>query len=114
MANDIPRTPEVDQIIAAAERLGQHDGYVGVEHLFLAIVADLDTVPARQLRRMGIDLDQITAKLRETMDSESFRAVRNRARFLDGRVVEHFPDGRVVTEYPDGTVTEHFEPTDGS
>lgn len=44
---------------------------------------------ARELRRMGIDLDQITAQLRATMDSERFRAVRNRARFLDGRVVEH-------------------------
>ncbi|MET8874768.1 Clp protease N-terminal domain-containing protein [Nocardia sp. NPDC004604] len=110
MANDIPRTPEVDQIIAAAEQLGQRDGYVGVEHLFLAILGDLETVPTRQLQRMGIDLDGITAQLRETMDSESFREVRNRARFLDGREVEHFPDGRVVTQYPDGTITEHYEP----
>ncbi|WP_327100080.1 hypothetical protein OIE68_15650 [Nocardia vinacea] len=107
--NDIPRTPEVDQIIAAAEELGQRDGYVGVEHLFLAIVGDLDTVPAAELQRMGIDLDQITAQLRATMDSESFREVRNRARFLDGRTVEHFPDGRVVTEYPDGRIVEHHE-----
>jgi hypothetical protein len=109
MMNETPRTPEVSQIIAAAEELGQRDGYVGVEHLFLAIVGDLDTVPARELQRMGIDLNQIIAQLRATMDSESFQAIRNRARFLDGRVVEHFPDGRVVTEYPDGTITEHRE-----
>ncbi|WP_330256663.1 hypothetical protein OG874_20135 [Nocardia sp. NBC_00565] len=99
-------------MIRSAESIARErgDGYVGVEHLMLAILDDADSVPTQKLRFMGIAPDQITAVLTATMDSDRFKEVRSRARFLDGRVVEHFPDGRVVTEHPDGTVTEHHEP----
>ncbi|MET8874431.1 Clp protease N-terminal domain-containing protein [Nocardia sp. NPDC004604] len=104
-------TPRYADVIRSAESIARErgDGYVGVEHLMLAILANEDSVPTQELQSMGIEPDRIASALTATMDSDSFKAVRNRARFLDGRVVEHFPDGRIVTEHPDGTVTEHHE-----
>jgi hypothetical protein len=48
----------------------QHS-YVGVEHLFLAIIRDRQAVPTQSLARQ-IDLAEVEARLLEFMDSPGY------------------------------------------
>ncbi len=49
-----------------------HD-YVGVEHLFLAIIHDRDAVPTQTLAHL-VDLDEVEARLRDLMSSSLYAA----------------------------------------
>jgi hypothetical protein len=53
----------------------QH-GYVGVEHLFLAIIRDQDAVPTRSLAQ-EIWLAEVEAHLLEIMDSPGYHGSSN-------------------------------------
>jgi hypothetical protein len=48
--------------------------YVGVEHLFLAIIRDQDAVPAQSLAQQ-ISLEEVEARLLEVMNSPEYRTV---------------------------------------
>jgi ATP-dependent Clp protease ATP-binding subunit ClpA len=50
----------------------QH-AYVGVEHLFLAIIHDRDAVATQVLAHM-VDLDDVEVRLRELMSSSAYIA----------------------------------------
>lgn len=60
----VPRVTEKMRAAEVARALG-HD-YVGVEHLFIAIIRDREAVPTRVLTRL-IDCDQVEATLSELM-----------------------------------------------
>ncbi|WP_029899507.1 Clp protease N-terminal domain-containing protein [Nocardia brasiliensis] len=87
-------TPRYHDTIAGAARIAieRGDGYLGVEHLMLAILADPHAVPTQDLRRLGLDPDAIGQALDNTMRSEAHNATSYRARMLDGRVVDGAPD----------------------
>jgi ATP-dependent Clp protease ATP-binding subunit ClpC len=68
-------TPRYGQLLGASfdvARAMQHP-YVGVEHLFLAILRDRDAVPTQSLA-MQIDLDEVEARLLDVMSSPAYRA----------------------------------------
>ena len=48
-------------------RLG--DDYVGTEHLLLGLIKEGDGVAVAVMRSMGVDLDDLSAALRETITS---------------------------------------------
>ncbi|QIS04935.1 hypothetical protein F5X71_23725 [Nocardia brasiliensis] len=87
-------TPRYHDTVAAAARIAieRGDGYLGVEHLMLAILADPDAVPTQDLRRCGLDPDAIIRALDETMRSDEHNSTSYRARMRDGRVIDGAPD----------------------
>jgi hypothetical protein len=48
--------------------------YVGVEHLFLAIIRDRDAVPSQSLAQQ-IDLAEVESQLLELMNSPGYRTL---------------------------------------
>ncbi|MFF0488887.1 Clp protease N-terminal domain-containing protein [Nocardia sp. NPDC004068] len=72
---DAPKpTPRYQQIIAAATAAANDMGhdYVGVEHLFLAIVRDPWAVPTQALRRVGAEGPAIEEVLLSIMRSDGY------------------------------------------
>ena len=72
-------TPRYFRVLGAAEEVadGMSHGYVGVEHLFLAIIRDRDAVPTQVLATIA-DLDAIESALLSLMNSDGYRtATRN-------------------------------------
>ena len=67
-------TPRYRQIVAAASTIAAERGhtYVGVEHLFLAILGDPLAVPTQVLARR-VDLAQAEADLRAVMESDTYK-----------------------------------------
>ena len=67
-------TPRYRQIVAAASNIAAERGhtYVGVEHLFLAILGDPAAVPTQVLARR-VDLAQAEADLRTVMESDTYK-----------------------------------------
>ncbi len=67
-------TPRYRQVLDAAAKLAREMGhsYVGVEHLFLAIVRDRAAVPTQMLARIT-DLEHVEASVREEMASDAYR-----------------------------------------
>jgi ATP-dependent Clp protease ATP-binding subunit ClpA len=67
-------TPRYGKIVAAASNIASDQGhrYVGVEHLFLAIIGDRSAVPTQVLARL-VDLDQAVAELRAVMESDAYQ-----------------------------------------
>jgi ATP-dependent Clp protease ATP-binding subunit ClpA len=67
-------TPRYRQILAAASNIAAERGhtYVGVEHLFLAILGDPLAVPTQVLARR-VDLAQAEADLRAVMESDMYK-----------------------------------------
>jgi ATP-dependent Clp protease ATP-binding subunit ClpA len=65
-------TPRYRQVLDASAKLARELGhsYIGVEHLFLAIVRDRAAVPTQVLTRMT-DLDRVEASVREVLVSWS-------------------------------------------
>jgi ATP-dependent Clp protease ATP-binding subunit ClpC len=66
-------TPRYGQVLAASAEIArsmQH-GYVGVEHLFLAIIRDQDAVPTQSLAQQ-IGLAEVEAHLLEIMHSPGY------------------------------------------
>ena len=71
-ASPVP-TPRYGQILDASAEIAramQHS-YVGVEHLFLAIIRDRRAVPTQSLAQQ-IDLAEVEAHLLEIMDSPGY------------------------------------------
>jgi ATP-dependent Clp protease ATP-binding subunit ClpA len=66
-------TPRYQRVLRASveSARGMSHSYVGVEHLFLAIIRDRDAVPAQVLARL-VDLDAVEAALLDLMNSESY------------------------------------------
>jgi ATP-dependent Clp protease ATP-binding subunit ClpA len=67
-------TPRYFSVVGAAEEAarGMSHGYVGVEHLFLAIIRDRDAVPTQVLATMA-DLDDVESALLALMNSDGYR-----------------------------------------
>jgi ATP-dependent Clp protease ATP-binding subunit ClpA len=67
-------TTRYRKIVAAASNIASDQGhqYVGVEHLFLAIIGDRSAVPTQVLARL-VDLDQAEAELRAVMESDAYK-----------------------------------------
>jgi ATP-dependent Clp protease ATP-binding subunit ClpA len=68
------QTPRCRNVIAGAERLATALGhsYIGVEHLFLAMLEERDAVPTQVLARF-CDLTSVEAGLGEVMRSPAYR-----------------------------------------
>jgi ATP-dependent Clp protease ATP-binding subunit ClpA len=66
-------TPRFKRVVAACFQLARGKSYVGVEHLFLAIIHDRDAVPTQVLARM-VDLDAVESALLDVMNSEAYNA----------------------------------------
>jgi ATP-dependent Clp protease ATP-binding subunit ClpC len=66
-------TPRYRRLLESAGRLAREmeHPYVGAEHLLLAMVKDRDAVPAQVLAGIT-NLDQVEARLREVMASDSY------------------------------------------
>ena len=66
-------TPRYRQVLDASAELARELGhsYIGVEHLFLAIVRDQAAVPIQVLARIT-DLDRVEASVREEMASPGY------------------------------------------
>ncbi len=65
-----PRTKRVMQgAVLLANRMGH--GFVGTEHLLLAILSDNDSYSVKFLREMGISQESLMSALRDTMNIES-------------------------------------------
>ena len=66
-------TPRYQRLLESAARLAREMGhaYVGAEHLLLAMVRDRRAVPSQVLAGMT-NLDQVEARLREVMASDSY------------------------------------------
>ncbi|MGV9681018.1 Clp protease N-terminal domain-containing protein [Nocardia sp. NPDC003482] len=74
MADAPEPTPRYQQVIAAAAVAANDMGhnYVGVEHLFLAIVRDPWAVPTQALRRIGVEGPAIEEVLLSIMRSDGY------------------------------------------
>ena len=70
---ELKSTPRYDRIVAASRQIAWDLGhsYVGVEHLFLAIVQDPDAVPTQILRRF-LPPGQVGAAVRDLITSEGW------------------------------------------
>jgi ATP-dependent Clp protease ATP-binding subunit ClpA len=73
MTEPVP-TPRYARIVAAASNIAKDRGhkYVGVEHLFLAIINDRGAVPTQVLAQL-IDLDEAETELRAVMESDGYK-----------------------------------------
>jgi ATP-dependent Clp protease ATP-binding subunit ClpA len=68
-----PSRPELAGIQVAAE---MGDSYLGTWHLFLAVIKDRQSPPARALAGL-VDLSQVETAVIETMNSPGFRGFKN-------------------------------------
>lgn len=66
-------TPRYRQVLGVSAELARELGhsYIGVEHLFLAIVRDRAAVPAQVLAHVT-DLDRVEASVREELASPGY------------------------------------------
>jgi Clp amino terminal domain, pathogenicity island component len=78
-------TPRCRKVVDGAAELAREMGhsYVGVEHLFLAIIRDRGAVPTQALGKLA-DLDRVEAGLLEVMASASYRGQAPPAELLGG------------------------------
>jgi hypothetical protein len=78
-------TPRYRKVVDGAAELAREMGhsYVGVEHLFLAIIRDRGAVPTQALGKLA-DLDRVEAGLLEVMASASYRGQAPPAELLGG------------------------------
>jgi ATP-dependent Clp protease ATP-binding subunit ClpA len=67
-------TPRYRSVVGGSTKLAQEmdHSYVGVEHLFLAIIRDRGAVPTQVLATL-IDLDQVEAALLADMESPGYK-----------------------------------------
>jgi ATP-dependent Clp protease ATP-binding subunit ClpA len=70
---ELKSSPRYDRIVAASRQIAWDLGhsYVGVEHLFLAVVDDPDAVPTQVLSR-SVDPAQVGAAVRDLITSEGW------------------------------------------
>jgi ATP-dependent Clp protease ATP-binding subunit ClpA len=66
-------TPRYQRVLESSAGIAREMGhrYIGVEHLFLAIIRDKHTVPTQVLSHLT-DLTQVETSLRETMASPEY------------------------------------------
>jgi ATP-dependent Clp protease ATP-binding subunit ClpA len=66
-------TPRYRRVVGGSAEVAQEMGhsYVGVEHLFLAIIRDRAAVPSQALAEL-VDLDRVEAGLLEVMASPGY------------------------------------------
>jgi ATP-dependent Clp protease ATP-binding subunit ClpA len=66
-------TPRYQRVVGGSTAVARQMGhsYVGVEHLFLAIIRDRDAVPTQALAEL-VDLDRVEASLLEVMASSGY------------------------------------------
>jgi ATP-dependent Clp protease ATP-binding subunit ClpA len=66
-------TPRYQRVLKSSAGIAREMGhsYIGVEHLFLAIIRDEHTVPTQVLSHLT-DLTQVETSLRETMASPGY------------------------------------------
>jgi hypothetical protein len=78
--DDLKSTPRYDRIVAASRRIAWDLGhnYVGVEHLFLAVVDDPDAVPTQVLGRF-VDPAQVGDAVRGLIAREDWGSRRDEA-----------------------------------
>ena len=71
--DELKSTPRYDRIMAASRQVAWDPGhtYVGVEHLFLAIVQDPNAVPTQVLSRF-VPPGQVGAAVRDLITSEGW------------------------------------------
>jgi hypothetical protein len=76
--DEFKSTPRYDRIVAASRQLAWDLGrnYVGVEHLFLAMVQDPDAVPTQVLSRF-VPPAQVGAAVRDLITSEGWGSRRS-------------------------------------
>jgi ATP-dependent Clp protease ATP-binding subunit ClpA len=69
-------TPRYSRIIEESVDIASTmvHGYVGVEHLFLAIIRDRDAVPSQSLAQQ-IDLSEVESHLLELLNSPAYRTL---------------------------------------
>jgi ATP-dependent Clp protease ATP-binding subunit ClpA len=67
-------TPRFHRVLGAAAGIARSRGhsYIGVEHLFLAILHDPDAVPTQALAQVA-DVGAVEDRLLAIMNSESYR-----------------------------------------
>ena len=71
--DELKSTPRYDRIVAASRQIAWDLGhsYVGVEHLFLAIVQDPNAVPTQVLSRF-VPRAQVGAAVRDLITSDGW------------------------------------------
>jgi ATP-dependent Clp protease ATP-binding subunit ClpA len=71
--DDLPSTPRYDRILAASRSVafGLGHRYVGVEHLFLAMVQDRAAVPTQILSRF-VDPQEVGEAVRTLITSDDW------------------------------------------
>ena len=76
--DELKSTPRYERIVAASRQIAWNLGhsYVGVEHLFLAIVQDPDAVPTQVLSRF-VPPAQVGAAVRDLITSEGWGSRRS-------------------------------------
>jgi ATP-dependent Clp protease ATP-binding subunit ClpA len=76
--DELKSTPHYDRIVAASRQIAWDLGhsYVGVEHLFLAVVQDPDAVPTQVLSRF-VPPAQVGAAVRDLITSEEWGSRRS-------------------------------------
>ena len=77
-ADELKSTPRYDRIVAASLQIAWNLGhnYVGVEHLFLAIVQDPDAVPTQVLDRF-VPPAQVGAAVHDLITSQGWGSRRS-------------------------------------
>lgn len=96
MPDRIRRTEDYQHVLDEAERIAHNrgDGYVGVEHLALAILTDPDATPTRELKlRMGVDTGELVDRLGAFLDAPVPGPGQYRVRRLDGTTTIHPVEG---------------------
>jgi ATP-dependent Clp protease ATP-binding subunit ClpA len=76
--DELKSTPRYDRIVAASRQIAWDLGhtYIGVEHLFLAIVEDPDAMPTQVLSRF-VPPTQVGAAVRDLITSEGWGSRRS-------------------------------------
>lgn len=67
-------TPRLHSILGRAATEAKYAGAraIGVEHVFLAVLDDEDSIPTQVMARLGL-VDQIRSELRGVLASEDYR-----------------------------------------
>ena len=76
--DELKSSPRYDKIVSASRQIARDLGhsYVGVEHLFLAIVDDPNAVPTQVLSRF-VDPAQVGGAVRDLITSEGWGSRRS-------------------------------------
>ncbi|HEU4399888.1 MAG TPA: Clp protease N-terminal domain-containing protein [Actinomycetota bacterium] len=77
-SGELKSSPRYDRIVATSRQIAWDlaHSYVGVEHLFLAIVDDPDAVPTQVLSRF-VDPAQVGAAVRDLITSDDWGSRRS-------------------------------------